>query len=295
MGLFRRKKKVTEDQVAVAVEEVKAVDPEFVETTLSFHEEWEVEPQERFVFQYHHQKLSKLKPNQISISGIRLINYDDGFVVEAFLRNTLEKAIQFEAVNLLLLDSEGKPFAKREFDLISVGQMPPLSCRPWRFLFSKEDRLSDFTPQGEDDWKIAFELQKSKSSRHELDLAATWENQITEAQKEQLKTLVNNLPPLKPGEVNFVGIETSFVQDDALAVTVLIRNGSPKSIRLEQIPLTITDAAGEVVCSGGFKLEDFEVKANTSKPWTFIFPSALVMKKDPDLSSWKVQLPQATE
>ncbi|PLT35735.1 accessory Sec system S-layer assembly protein [Bacillus sp. V5-8f] len=290
MGLFRRNKKAKQDPVAVTIEEPVDQQQEEVSTVLSIHPEWEVEPQERFVYQYHHQQLPKLKPNQVSISGIKLIDYEEGFVAVALLRNTLSRPITFEAVDLLLLDGEGNPFAKRQFQLDDIGELPPLSCRPWRFLFEKEDKLTKTIPVSED-WQIAFELKTPSAEAHHLDLDATWENQITAAQREHLEKLVGNLPKLSPSEVNFMGIEATFVQDGAFAVTVLIRNGSTKNIKLEQIPFIVEDGDGDIVCQGGFQMNNFEVKANTSKPWTFIFPAELVQKAEPNMSSWKVYPP----
>ncbi len=49
-------------------------------------------------------------------------------------------------------------------------------------------------------------------------------------------------------------------------------------MKLEQIPLIVEDASDEVIAKGGFKLDNLEVKANTSKPWTFIFPKELAVK-----------------
>lgn len=294
MALFRKKKrKLIEDETAVTVEQEQQEksDEETVSTTLSFHEDWIMEPEERFVYQYYHQQLPKLKPNQISISGNKLIEYEEGFVVVAFLRNTLPKPIKFEKVNLLLIDENGTPFAKKQFEMDDFGELPPNSCRPWRFLFSKEDRLTDTIPSTKN-WKIAFELQSHNNERnnHKLELESSWENQISPAQKEHLLQLLKKLPPLKTGEVNFVGIEAKFVQEGSFAVTVLIRNGSTKNIRLEQIPLVVEDGDGDIICQGGFTL-NLEVQANTSKPWTFIFPNQLVLKTNPNLTGWKVYPP----
>ncbi|MDQ0218445.1 accessory Sec system S-layer assembly protein [Peribacillus cavernae] len=294
MALFRRGKKDQQDPIAVTIEE--SVEQELtqagVTTVLSFHPEWEEEPQERFVYQYHHQQLPKLKPNQISISGIKLIDYEEGFVVVAFLRNTLSKPIKFEAVDLFLLDDKGNPFAKRQFELDEIGEIPPFSCRPWRFLFEKEDKLTETIPVN-DNWKIAFELQShsSEDTTHNLDLESTWENKISPAQRQHLEQTVHNLPKLSHGEINFMGIEATFVQDGAFAVTILIRNGSNKNIQLEQIPLVVEDGDADIICQGGFQLNNFEVKANTSKPWTFIFPAELVQKPEPNMSRWKVYQP----
>ncbi|EIJ80482.1 hypothetical protein PB1_08982 [Bacillus methanolicus PB1] len=259
-----------------------------VKTTLSFHPDWELTNQEKYVYRFKHEQLPLLKPNQISITGIRLIEYNDGFVVVSFLRNTLPKAVRFEAVNLLLLDENGKAIAKKQFELDGLGELPSMACRPWRFLFSNEDKLTDTIPA--EGWKIAFELTQPKPEHH-LDLAESWEQQLSPLQKEQLEKLVTSLPELKQGEINFMGLEAKLTNEQNLAVTVLIRNGADKNIQLEQIPLIVEDAAGDVVSKGGFTLNDFEVKAHTSKPWTFIFPKELILKDNPDLSRWKVYPP----
>lgn len=276
------------------IEEVKEVvtdHEELVKTKLVFHPDWEMSNQEKYVYRFEHQKLPLLKPNQISISGLKLLEHEGDIVVIAFLRNTLQKAVRFDSINLVIVDKENQPIAKREFDMDSIEELEAMSCMPWRFLFTQEDRLSDTIP--DQDWKIAFELQsKSTPEEHQLDLDQSWENQVSPVQKEQLVQLVASLPTLGSGEVNFMGIEAKFLDDHSFAVTMLIRNGSHKNIQLEQIPLIVEDAQGDIICQGGFKLESFEVKANTSKPWTFMFPAQLIMKTNPDLTKWRAYPPQ---
>ncbi|UQD53430.1 accessory Sec system S-layer assembly protein [Bacillus methanolicus] len=291
VAFFKRKRKeenLEKEKIDRNLHLEKKTEDGLVKTTLSFHPDWELTNQEKYVYQYKHEQLPLLKPNQISITGIRLIEYNDGFVVVAFLRNTLPKAVRFEAVNLLLLDENGNAIAKKQFELDGLGELPSMACRPWRFLFSNEDKLTDTIPA--EGWQIAFELKQS-NPKHQLDLAESWEQQLSPLQKEQLEKLVTSLPALKQGEINFMGIEAKMTNEQNLAVTVLIRNGTDKNIQLEQIPLIVEDAAGDVVSKGGFTLNDFEVKANTSKPWTFIFPKELILKDNPDLSRWKVYPP----
>lgn len=78
----------------------------------------------------------------------------------------------------------------------------------------------------------------------------------------------------------------------SLAVTVLIRNGSDQDITMKQISLGVKDASDEEIAQGSFKLDTFTVKSNTSKPWTFIFPSTMVIEKELDLSKWSVYVVQ---
>ncbi|RID84757.1 accessory Sec system S-layer assembly protein [Peribacillus asahii] len=296
MGLFGKKQKKA-DNVAVeekietaTAEEAVSTDSDAVQTNLVFHEEWQPSTQEKYVLMFRHQQLPTLKPNQLSISGIRLTRFEEDILVEAFIRNALSRAVEFDMVDLVLLDEEGQPIVKGSFDLSEMGEMPALSCVPWRFFFEEESLLTDTIP--EEGWTIAFEL-KSQAAEHQLDLEPNWKEQLSEAQIEHLQQIVAGLPELKKDEVNFMGLEAALKEDASFAVTVFIRNGSSNAISIEQLPLIVEDADGDRVCQGSFALNDFAVQPNTTKPWTFIFPEPLVHKKNPNLSSWKVYVPNA--
>ncbi|MFD4816366.1 accessory Sec system S-layer assembly protein [Peribacillus butanolivorans] len=291
MGLFGRGEKIKEavQSNTITMEDSVSTVDAAINTSLVFHEEADFSKQERYVLQFHHQQLSLLKPNQISISEVRLSRFEEDVIIMAFIRNTLDKAVSFEFVDLLLLDENGQVLAKKSFDLMEMGEIPALSCMPWSFMFEEEDILVESIP--DKGWKIAFELKNQESMEHALDLAPIWIEQLSEAQRENLQRLVTGLPKINQGEVNFMGLEATLKENNQLAVTVLVRNGSDKQIKIEKLPLIVEDADGDQVCQGGFSLEDFEVKANTSKPWTFIFPGELVTKKNPDLTSWKVYPP----
>ena len=290
MAFFKKKEKaVVEGKIDTATaEEAISTANDAVYTNLVFHDVQDFSKPETYVLRYHHQQLPSLKPNQISISGIRLIRFEEDVIIDAFIRNTLDRAVHFEMVDLLLIDENGQPLAKKTFDLSEMGEIPALSCMPWRFFFEEEDYVVESIP--DEGWKIAFEL-KRQATEHTLDLAPSWDEQLTDEQREHLEKVIAGLPKLKEDEVNFMGLEAVMQEAGTLAVTVLIRNGSQKSIKIEQLPLVVEDADGDQVCQGGFALDDFEVKANTTKPWTFIFPEPLVVKKNANLTRWKVYPP----
>lgn len=260
---------------------------EEIETELSILPGSNISQEREYVLRFLNNECTPLKPNQVSLSGVE-INSDsaENLIVTAFVRSSLNKAITFQSVPLILLGSEGEVLGKKTFDLGEIGELPPKSSRPWDFVFTKKDLFTDSVPK--DGWKLAFEIKKP----HSLDLAKSWEQSLAEEDKEKLKQLLNTVQPPKPGEVNFMGIQANINEEGNLHITLLIRNGSDKNIQIQQLPLTVEDATGEIIAQGGFKLEDFEVKANTSKPWTFIFPKSLVTKEQPDLSTWKVQPPK---
>jgi len=289
MAFFKWKKndEVKENLETANAEEAIATDSDGVYTNLVFHPSQNYSTPQTYVLKFHHEQLPSLKPNQISISGIRFIKLKDRNVIEAFIRNTLEQPVQFSVLDLIVLDPTEKAFAKKSFDMSSMGSIPALSSMPWKFEFDHASLLTEEIP--EEGWKIAFEL-KQEPKEHALELAPEWEQQLPNEQKQHLEKIVAGLPKLGETEVNFMGLSTKFSEDGSLAVSVLIRNGNMKSINIEQIPLVVTDATGEQVCQGSFALENFQVGANVTKPWTFIFPEQLVQKKDPDFSRWTVSI-----
>lgn len=259
-----------------------------VHTSLSLHPTWNLQKQDLYVYQFLNEECPPLKPNQLSLHGISIIQ-EEGFRVSAFIRNSLDKAIKLEETTLVLLDSEGQVIGRKAFNLSEVGEIPAKSSRPWHFFFTKKDLFSEEVPA--DGWKIAFQLKPS-SRKHQLELADSWKKSLADNDKKKLEEMVNNLQPPKEGEVNFLGLQAKNSDNGDLHVTMLIRNGSEKNINLEQLPLVIEDATGDVVAKGGFKLDQFNVSANTSKPWTFIFPKSLVTKENIDLSKWKAYPPK---
>ena len=138
MGLFNKKinkkTQIVQMNNNLAVEE----ETEGIKTKLSYHPDWNLTVQEKYVYQFKHQKLPFLQPNQISISGINLYEADDSFVITAFLRSTLPNAIRFEIIDLILVDDENKPIARKRFEMDLFGPLPSNTARPWRFLFSKK-------------------------------------------------------------------------------------------------------------------------------------------------------------
>ncbi|MDF9758852.1 SLAP domain-containing protein [Peribacillus simplex] len=160
MSFFgKRDKGVNERENTLASDGHKVHNPDVtVHTSLMFHKDWETSKQEEYVYKFHHQRLPALKPNQISISGVKLTRVEDDVIIVAFLRNSLEKAVLFDIVDLLLVDENGKLLAKKAFDLSKLGEIPALSSMPWRFLFEEGDMLAESIP--DEDWKIAFEWKR---------------------------------------------------------------------------------------------------------------------------------------
>lgn len=261
---------------------------ETVTTTLSYHPDWHVGIEQNYVYRFLNNECPPLKPNQISLAGIDLEKQENGSLkVTVFVRNSLNQAIRLGKTPLLLLDENGDMVAKKQFDLSVLGDIPARSSRPWVFAFAKRDVFSERIPK--ENWTLAFELKKDK---HIVELEDSWEKSLAEEDKEKLRSFAASLTPPKDGEVNFMGIQAKQADNGDLRVVLLIRNGSNKNLSLEKLPLVVEDASGEVVAEGAFTLQPLQVKANTSKPWTFIFPKEMVLKRELDLTKWKAYPPK---
>lgn len=268
------------------IDEEGTIEEQEVYTELSIHSSMNVPTETHYVLRFLNNELPPLKPNQISLSGIELRAEEEQLIVSAFVRNSLSKGIKLAESAILLIGPNGEHLARRVFDLAELGDIPAKSSRPWHFTFKLTDVLTTEIPS--EGWKLAFEIKTP--AKHVLELDEAWENALPAEEKEKLIAMVEGLVPPKAGEVNFLGLQAKKNEADGLAVTVLIRNGNEKNIQLHQLPLQIEDATGGIVAKGGFALEQFEVKANTSKPWTFIFPKDLLLVENPDLSKWKVRI-----
>jgi len=260
-----------------------------VETILSFHPEWNVPKEQEYVFRFLSNELEPLKPNQISLSGIDIdVDQHEGLMVKAFFRSSLQRSIEMGNAELMLLDAEDNLLASKEFNLQELGEIPAESARPWVFTFEKPFLKVEGKPA--DGWKLAFNVQSLVP--HQLDLDPAWEEGLPEEQKDALRKVIEKLPELNPREVNISGFQAKIQSEGSLAVSLFIRNGHTQHITLEQLPLEVLDANGNLVAHGSFQLPPLVVKANTSKPWTFIFPKDMIKHEQPDFSKWIVRIPQ---
>jgi len=297
MGLFtffNKTKKTGTDSIVqsneLLNENASLSTEEEIQTTISYHPDWNVPNEQKYVFTFLSNELDPLKPNQISLSGIDIDNNSKNgdWLVKAFFRSSLSQPITMGKVELILLGQNEEVLASKEFDLAELGEIPAKSDRPWVFTFEKNlQRVEQIPNEG---WKIAFNVQSLIP--HQLDLEPTWNEALSTEQKEALQKIVKTLPKLNDREVNFNGFQIKPNDDGGLAVSLFIRNGHSQHITLEQLPLEVLDATGDLVARGSFKLNELQVKANTSKPWTFIFPKEMIQLEQPDFSKWTVRVPQ---
>lgn len=268
-------------------EEIQAEESslEEVHPKLSIHPMWTIPNEKKYVLSFLNHELPPLKPNQVSISSIDYVQEEDQFIFSIFIRNSLNQSIRLGDTTLLLLDEGQQVIARKTFDLSEVGEIPACSSRPWQLSFHQSEFMREIP---EKNWKIAFELKP----KHRLDLDPSWKEKLSNEQVQSLRNLVDRLAPPKENEVNFFGIKAEYAENKALIITLFIRNGRNDDIAIQQLPLQVKDSKGEIVAKGSFQLNNLTIKANTTKPWTFIFPPSVQLVKDADFTKWKVEIVQ---
>ncbi|MCM3791570.1 accessory Sec system S-layer assembly protein [Domibacillus indicus] len=259
---------------------------EEVTTDLSLHPSQTVSQEQMYVLRFLNNELPPLKRNQLSLSGIEWSEQPNGIAVSAFVRNTVEREITLGEVPLLLLNEKNELKARDTFNLKDLGSLPADSSRPWTFLFPAAS-LDPRVELGKENWSVAFDLT---SRKHKLDLDEKWDKTLPEEQKENLKRIVEKLGNPAKNELNFTGLSAATLDNGDLTISLLIRNGYERNVNIEKLPLQLFDAAGDLVAQGQFNVGDFEVKANTTKPWSFVFPASLVQKENADFSKWSVRV-----
>ncbi|MFF2753485.1 SLAP domain-containing protein [Psychrobacillus sp. NPDC058041] len=264
--------------------------PNTYKTQLDFSTEWEVPAQEKYIFQYYHQQLEDLVANQLHVHGVKLYKVEAGIVVTGIIRHSLPKNLRLEQIVLIVKDKEGKELAKKEFEMELFGELPPCSARPWNFLFEKEDLLVPYEEiTNEMDFELVFEYYERVVKDFELYLDEDWSNGLTEDQKEYVSTLVSSLEPLKINELSIVGFHFHEMEN-VVQVYIVIRNSYADTLTIENLPIQLLDAAGDIVCKLGFPIGQFEIESKQARPINLSFPKEVFMKENPDFSSWIIEM-----
>lgn len=83
-------------------------------------------------------ELVPIKEGEINVAGIYAYDLGDKYEVKAYLRNGIEKQINFEEIPFKIINSKGELLASQTFDLKSMGNIPSYCARPCVLYFDKK-------------------------------------------------------------------------------------------------------------------------------------------------------------
>ena len=258
-------------------QEGELINPQFM-----VHSLFPVSKEDEYILRFFHTELEPLKLNQLNLSGISLTNLkEEGLKVTTFLRNSLIKDFTIEKAKLVLMDNNQQVIARHTFDLSSFGKIAGTTTIPVVFIFpSSSVRLSEFETA---DFSIQFDLTPD----HELNLDKSLEEQFNEETIEKLKNLVKSLPLGEENTMNITPFKLQPFEDGSVQVSMFIRNFyTNQNINIEQLPIKILDANRVLYAEASVTLQNFEVKANTTRLLFINLPKEAILNSNVDLSRW---------
>ncbi|WP_409070189.1 SLAP domain-containing protein [Clostridium sp. FAM 1755] len=231
-------------------------------------------------------ELVPIKEGDINVAGVYAYDLGDKYEVKAYLRNGINKEVNFEKIPFKIINSKGELLASQTFDLESMGNIPSCAARPWILYFDKENVFVDKIPV--DDWKLVFDNSLKAVRNLDVDIENLPDG-IDAESKKVYTDFLEDLPALKEGEVSFSKFSIGINEQGYLLVTIVIRNGCNKGINIENLPMTIRNEKGNFVVSEVFKLEDLKVSPMKAKVCNFAFPLQIKEKASIPLDSWKIE------
>lgn len=259
-----------------------------VETEISIHPDMEgsVSEFQKECYKDEIEKLPPIKEGDVNVSTDFIFDIGDKYEASIFIRNGLNKPINFEIVPFIVVNGKGEVVGRKAFDLRELGDIPPKSVRPWKIYFNKDD----INP-GENslqDLRIVFDTRIKAERTVKLEFE-NLPDKIQGIHRKKYEKFLESLPLLRVGQVSFSAYEVHKNKDGGVSITIVIRNGSNRAINIEKVPISLIDANEDVVASGVFYLDNVIVNPMKARLYNFTFNSHEIMKEDMDLSSWTVK------
>lgn len=237
-----------------------------LELSLKSQEEQIISNVQKEIIQEDLNRFSHIKENDMNISTSYI--FDDGENLEAsiFLRNGLNTKVNFDIVPLSLVDDDGRIIAYQVFRLIDLGDIPPFSARPYKLYFNKKNLQTN-----------KFDIQKLKVMFSEKIKAVNtvkveYEDMPQDLSLEERQFFQNYLDSLSLLELGQVDLKCYDIRlkEDNIKVTILVRNGASKKIKLEELPITLYDGDKNILYSSVLKFSDLTVNSMKAKLCNFM-------------------------
>lgn len=261
-------------------------DNEAVNTELSLTEREEniISDVQREIMNEELDEFAPIKENDINVATAYIYEGKDEIEAKVYFRNGFTSKVNFEYVPLIMVNSKEEVLAKKVFDLREMGDVPPCGARPWKVSFPKSE--VDMNKFSALDCKILFDAQIRAVNYADIEL------DLLDSGMEELKPVFENylmnLPRIEKGKIDFSTFNIALSNEGKIIVTLLIRNGCDKNIKVEEIPVTIKDANNNVAASGKFNLNDFEVPAMKAKVCALAFDTEIKLDETISLDNWTV-------
>jgi len=214
-----------------------------------------------------------------------------GLLVGFFINNGYSQRVKFQNVPLVLIDSDRRILAQQSFRGETIGVIQGGSAKACVVRFKPDHVYTKDIPEG---CQVCFDVRPKRSKQPKAAQKVKLQYQalpedLPENQKQELKRILEKLPPMKRGKVDFSPLCAKLTTPSNLLATVIIRNATDKPLNIEQIPLVIYNAHYKELARGQFDVKSITIEPYKAVLWTFNFEHVL-QEKEIDLSSWYIDI-----
>lgn len=118
--------------------------------------------------------------------------------------------------------------------------------------------------------------EEKKNVEVELSLPERFEAIVSDVQKDIMSEEISGLDPIKENDINISTIY-AFDDGDEIEVKVYFRNGYPKDVNFEYVPLIMVNSKEEIVASKTFDLKEMgDIPTGGARPWKLYFEKSCI-------------------
>ncbi|HAR84743.1 MAG TPA: hypothetical protein DCR69_03350 [Clostridium sp.] len=205
------------------------------------------------IFQEELNNINQTKPleeNQINLAATYFLCKDNELEVGLFIRNTLKSPLSLKGINLAVQSSKGDIIATLQCNLKEIGIMPSCTGTPYSLKFTLSEGAIYNKDEEYEITFVNFDVLKGFSS-----VETEIENMPINMSFEEEEALLNfekNLATLKKDEINISIFRSIKIDNGGIDITLLIRNGYNRDIKLERLPITIMNYNNYPICKHVF-------------------------------------------
>jgi len=225
-----------------------------------------VSPLKERILQEELDNINEIKPlgeNQINLATTYILKKENELELGIFIRNTMKSALSLEIIDLAVQGSKGDIIATVQCNLKELGAMPSCTGTPYTIRFSLNKGA---IYNKDEEYKVIFvngdELKGFRSVETEIENMPI---DISFEEEEALISFTKNLATLKKDEVNISIFRSIKTDNGGIDITLLIRNGYNRDIKLEKLPITIVNYNNYPICKHVFNDDNGLVSISSLK------------------------------
>lgn len=165
-----------------------------------------------------------------------------------------------------------------------MGDLPPYSARPWKLFFHKSNvDMSKLLPQ---DCKVMFNSQIKAVSYAPIKYESFPEPYLEI--KSEFDSFLRELPNIERGSFSISTFNVFVKNGSDVFVTLILRNGSDKALKLEKLPITIKDENNQIISSEEFQLDNFIVNSMKARVYSVAIKANVDLGEVVETDKWTV-------